>query len=113
MNPEDMRMAHAAHAPSSYREQYHGYIRYKRLVIFLFALLLLVLVVVSIMLGTADLSPLDVLAALVGQSSTHDLIVVWNLRMPRVLTAIVGGIALALAGCAFQSVLRNPLASYQ
>lgn len=41
----------------------------------------------------------------------HDLIVVWNLRMPRVLTAIVGGIALALAGCAFQSVLRNPLAS--
>ena len=111
MNPEDMRTAHAAHAPSSYREQYHGYIRYKRLVIFLFALLLLVLVVVSIMLGTADLSPLDVLAALVGQGSTHDLIVVWNLRMPRVLTAIVGGIALALAGCAFQSVLRNPLAS--
>ena len=31
--------------------------------------------------------------------------------MPRILTAIVGGIALALAGCAFQSVLRNPLAS--
>lgn len=111
MNPEDMRMAHAAHVPSSYREQYHGYIRHKRLVIFLFALLLLVLVVISIMLGTADLTPLDVLAALVGQGNTHDLIVIWNLRMPRVLTAIIGGIALALAGCAFQSVLRNPLAS--
>lgn len=111
MNPEDMRTAHAAQVPTSYKEQYHGYIRHKRLIIFLFALLLLILVIVSITLGTADLSPLDVLAALVGQGSVHDLIVVWNLRMPRVLTAIVGGIALALAGCAFQSVLRNPLAS--
>ena len=70
--------------PTSYKEQYHGYIRHKRLIIFLFALLLLVLVIVSITLGTADLSPLDVLAALVGQGSVHDLIVVWNLRMPRV-----------------------------
>lgn len=55
MNPEDMRTAHAAQVPTSYKEQYHGYIRHKRLIIFLFALLLLVLVIVSITLGTADL----------------------------------------------------------
>ena len=111
MNPEDLKMAHAAQAPSSYREQYRGYTRYKRLVIVALVVILLVLVFVSIMLGTASLSPLDVLAALFGQGDEHALIVVWNLRMPRILTAIVGGIALALAGCAFQSVLRNPLAS--
>lgn len=69
MNPEDMRTAHAAQVPTSYKEQYHGYIRHKRLIIFLFALLLLILVIVSITLGTADLSPLDVLAALVGQEA--------------------------------------------
>ena len=46
MNPEDMRTAHAAQVPTSYKEQYHGYIRHKRLIIFLFALLLLVLVIV-------------------------------------------------------------------
>lgn len=113
MNPEDLRTAHAQHVPStsSYREQYRGYIRHKRLTICALALILLALVVTSICLGTADLTPLDVIAALAGQGDPYDVIVVWNLRMPRILTAIVGGIALALAGCAFQSVLRNPLAS--
>lgn len=111
MNPEDLRTAHASKAPSSYREQYRGYVRRKYLVICVLVVVLLALVIVSIALGTANLTILDVAAALVGQGSEHDLIVVWNLRMPRVLTALVGGVALAVAGCAFQSVLRNPLAS--
>lgn len=111
MNPEDLKMAHAAQAPSTYREQYRGYVRRKRLVIGMLAIMVLALAFASIMLGTASLSPLDVATALIGQGDEHARIVVWNLRMPRVLTAIIGGIALALAGCAFQSVLRNPLAS--
>jgi len=37
--------------------------------------------------------------------------VVQNMRLPRVLVAVIAGIALALAGCAYQSTLRNPLAS--
>ena len=63
------------------------------------------------MAGSAQLSVADVALALVGQGDPYNVIVVWNLRMPRILTALVGGVALALAGCAFQSVLRNPLAS--
>ena len=43
--------------------------------------------------------------------TSFEVTVIWNLRMPRILAAIVGGIALASAGCAYQSVLRNPLAS--
>lgn len=35
---------------------------------------------------------------------------VWRVRMPRVLAALLTGAALAGAGCAFQAVLRNPLA---
>ena len=70
-----------------------------------------VLVFASIMAGSAQLSVADVALALVGQGDPYNVIVVWNLRMPRILTALVGGVALALAGCAFQSVLRNPLAS--
>ena len=61
--------------------------------------------------GSAQLSVADVALALIGQGDPYNVIVVWNLRMPRILTALVGGVALALAGCAFQSVLRNPLAS--
>lgn len=36
--------------------------------------------------------------------------VVWNFRVPRVLTAFIVGIMLAIAGVLLQGVLRNPLA---
>lgn len=51
-------------------------------------------------------------AAVAGQGdSTLIQRVVWELRVPRVLTAIVSGIALAVAGLVMQTILRNPLAS--
>ena len=34
----------------------------------------------------------------------------WDLRMPRVLTAMLVGAALAVAGATFQGLIRNPLA---
>ena len=34
----------------------------------------------------------------------------WDLRVPRVLTAMVVGAGLAVAGATFQGLLRNPLA---
>ncbi|MEG1242987.1 MAG: iron ABC transporter permease, partial [Oscillospiraceae bacterium] len=37
--------------------------------------------------------------------------VIFGIRLPRVITAIVAGIGLATCGCAMQSLLRNPLAS--
>ena len=36
--------------------------------------------------------------------------IVWDLRVPRVLTAMIVGTGLAVAGCTFQGLLRNPLA---
>ncbi len=36
--------------------------------------------------------------------------IVWDLRVPRVLTAMVVGSGLAVAGATFQGLLRNPLA---
>ena len=36
--------------------------------------------------------------------------IVWDLRLPRVLTAMVVGTGLAVAGATFQGLLRNPLA---
>lgn len=37
--------------------------------------------------------------------------ILWDLRAPRVLTAVVAGIGLSVAGLILQAVLRNPLAS--
>jgi len=36
--------------------------------------------------------------------------IVWDLRLPRVLTAMTVGVGLAVAGVTFQGLLRNPLA---
>ena len=57
------------------------------------------------------MSAQETVLALFGMGTERTSLVVWNLRMPRILTAIVGGFGLGMAGCAFQAVLRNPLAS--
>lgn len=90
---------------------YRGYVLHKRLVIAIMAFAVMAIALWSIMIGSAGLSLTDVVAALFHVGDEYNQIVVWNLRMPRVLTALVGGMALSLAGCAFQSTLRNPLAS--
>lgn len=70
-----------------------------------------VLAAVSVGSGPAGV-PLDrALPALVGVGDRFDLLVVRELQGPRVLAAVVAGLALGLAGALFQSTLRNPLAS--
>ena len=77
------------------------------------ALLILVLVVagVSIANGSYSLSPPQLLRALVGQGSGVDNLVVFGLRLPRVLLGALAGAAFAVAGGLLQTLLRNPLAS--
>jgi iron complex transport system permease protein len=67
--------------------------------------------VTALTVGDFDLTPFDVLAALVGQADSGAMFVVVDLRLPRLLLALLVGVAFALAGALFQSVLRNPLAS--
>ena len=89
---------------------YHLYTRKKILILCILVLLLIVLSVISISIGSS-LSFAEVAQSFFGGGDSYNAIVVFNLRLPRILTAVIGGFALALAGCAFQSVLRNPLAS--
>lgn len=73
----------------------------------------------GIVLGSADLAPSTTLAILahrllgvgvpVTWPATSEAIVI-DLRLPRVLTAMVVGAGLAVAGATFQGLLRNPLA---
>ncbi len=73
----------------------------------------------GVLLGTVAVPVADTLAVLVDHlvpgaststvSAATDAIV-WDLRVPRVLTALVVGTALAVAGATFQGLLRNPLA---
>jgi iron complex transport system permease protein len=61
--------------------------------------------------GTASTGVLDVLNALVGNGDAQTLAVLEGSRVPRLLAALLIGVALGVAGAGMQSVARNPLAS--
>jgi iron-siderophore transport system permease protein len=75
------------------------------------AVLALVVGVFAIGSGEYPMSPADVLRTLVGQGAPADAFIVGELRLPRTVTALAVGAALALAGAVFQAVVRNPLGS--
>lgn len=74
------------------------------------ALALGALALLSLMFGAVTLAPDDVLAALFTRGEGYAATVVWDIRLPRVLDAMVVGAALATAGALLQSITRNPLA---
>ena len=64
--------------------------------------------------GSVYISPGEILATLGKAARGEELAgverIVWQMRLPRVLTAALVGGALALAGAIYQGVFRNPLA---
>ena len=80
---------------------------------------LFVVLILGIGLGSVAVAPADTIAILahrllgleLGRSwSTAAETIVVDLRLPRVLSAMVVGLGLAVAGATFQGLLRNPLA---
>ncbi|MEV7013147.1 iron chelate uptake ABC transporter family permease subunit [Streptosporangium sp. NPDC051022] len=69
------------------------------------------LAVCGLALGKASVSPPDVLAAVLGRADAMTRFVIMELRMPRMLVALLAGACLGLSGALLQSILRNPLAS--
>lgn len=83
----------------------------KKLVILGLTIFTVALAVIAINAGAANTHPLQVLRALVGLETGTSSIVIWNIRLPRVIAGIVAGAGLGVAGCVMQTNLRNPLAS--
>jgi iron complex transport system permease protein len=80
-----------------------------------FSVFLLISVAFGLFTGDVRISPRGLLKILaIGPfGKTEDIFlrsVVWQIRFPRVLAAIISGAILAASGVAFQSALRNPLA---
>ncbi|MEW1637733.1 iron chelate uptake ABC transporter family permease subunit [Streptomyces sp. NPDC093801] len=70
-----------------------------------------VLAVVLIGTGDFEIAPGDVVQTLLGNGAPADDFIVNDLRLPRVLVAVLVGAALGMSGAVFQSVSRNPLGS--
>ena len=93
------------------QNSYYQFIRRKWLVLFGLLIILCICVVFSISVGSSGLSLKEIILALLGKGTRQTHTIVWNIRMPRIVTGIVVGVALSMAGCIMQNVLRNKLAS--
>ena len=69
------------------------------------------LILYAIAVGSYGLSARDVLWTLLGQGEGAMRTVIWNIRLPRIVSAVIAGCGLALSGTVFQCLLKNPLAS--
>jgi len=67
--------------------------------------------IISVGKGSLDISMGQALKAIVLETDTLNHQVIWNVRLPRTLTAGMVGICLSLSGAILQGVLRNPLAA--
>jgi iron complex transport system permease protein len=74
------------------------------------SVLLLVAAVASLFAGSVAIAPGEVARALLGRDETVWEIIVWQLRVPRTLLAMLIGASLGLSGAVLQGLLRNPLA---
>ena len=77
----------------------------------------IILFFASFLMGRYPISPVDVVKTILcpifpqfAVSSTLTTIV-WEIRLPRILAALLVGASLAMAGTAFQGIFKNPLVS--
>ena len=92
--------------------------RSARLFILGLAILMVVLVCVSLMLGRYPIEPVDAFKMLINKIipleqtwGAQAEVLFFNVRFPRILMALMVGACLAAAGAAFQGAFQNPLAS--
>ncbi|WGI17970.1 iron ABC transporter permease [Methanonatronarchaeum sp. AMET-Sl] len=77
------------------------------------ALLLICIFVflIDIAIGSAGLSIEEVILAIFHQSTDINNIIVWEVRLPMTIAALLVGASLSIAGAEMQTILDNPLAS--
>ncbi|MFG3283451.1 FecCD family ABC transporter permease [Streptomyces sp. NPDC048111] len=77
------------------------------------ALAVLALAAAVVLIGTGDftIAPGDVVSSLLGSGTPAQDFVINELRLPRVLVALLVGASLGISGALFQSISRNPLGS--
>ena len=101
-------------AASKYRE----FTAKKMFVITGLIVLIVLLAGLALTVGPVGLSIKDVLKTVMDRFlpgifnvSEIDTTIIWDIRIPRIITDLLAGFGLALAGVQMQGILRNPLAS--
>ena len=88
-------------------------LEYKRnILIYLTAIILLVLLgFTALFIGSSDINSKDVISYIFNSSevSVSISIIIFEIRLPRIVLAFIVGAGLAVAGSVFQAIIRNPM----
>jgi iron complex transport system permease protein len=87
-------------------------IKNKKFIITISILIIMILAVflISLNLGSFPIKPLEVVKALFGQGTRLHEMVLFNMRLPRIIIAILVATALAVSGTVLQGITKNDLA---
>ena len=91
--------------------KYQTFLRKRFLFLGVTLALLAVFIFIGITLGSSRIAFRKVLAILMGEPDEVFARIIWSIRIPRVLAAVMAGTVLAVSGAAMQSILKNPLGS--
>lgn len=113
MQKEQVLTATPSLASDGVASRYRQVIFWRIFMLLLLALAILASFTIDFLVGPASISLSELWQALFdSQSVTPKLnVIVWDIRLPYALMAIIVGMALGLAGAEMQTVLNNPLAS--
>ena len=85
--------------------------RKNRLVIFLLIIAVAVLAVCCLFVGSSNMTLQEGFQAFWGRGAPAHNRIIWNIRIPRVLAAVIAGAGLSVAGLIMQTTLNNSMAS--
>lgn len=73
--------------------------------------LIVLVALISMNVGKMNLSPAEVLRTILGKGTPKEELIVYQLRLPRIVLSVLVGMGMAIAGSVMQSLLRNDMAS--
>lgn len=94
-------------------------VRNIRFLYFLLTLLVIIFDIISVTIGVADITVADTFQIIWSQITRHEIAthitkgqqtIILNIRIPRILMAILTGMNLAVTGAVYQSIFRNDMA---
>lgn len=97
--------------PGAITTIYLNHIQHKSLLLAMFLGAIFLVAIFAIARGAYDISIREIFGVLTGTADTATTVVITNIRLPRVIAAIVCGWGLSLSGLCLQTLLRNPLGS--
>ena len=84
----------------------------KKITVILLGIFLIIVILLSFLLGRYKVSFADLIGVLTGNiKGTTVAIAILNIRLPRIMIAVLVGASLSAAGASYQGVFQNPMAA--